>query len=128
MTTMHTTTKPAHRQSKDALIAEIHRLRAENTQMRNIIQCAKLKGFADDWKPSAEYGLQVVKTLERSLRWKNGLIAELKTVPQVRRLKGLLKHVWIYSGYPRNGYDKMSQRNRDTYDAISSWGEHECDF
>ena len=40
--------------------------------------------------------------------------------PEVRRLRHLVKHCWIHSGYQNCGYNQMTSEQKNLYDGIVS--------
>lgn len=48
------------------------------------------------------------------------LLDDDKYLSDTGPLKDLIHHMMIHSGYSRNGYNKMTKKQRDLYDAIAS--------
>jgi hypothetical protein len=40
------------------------------------------------------------------------------TIYDLVKLRDLVTHMWVHDGYRRNGYDKMTRKQRALYDSI----------
>lgn len=73
-------------------------------------------------KPRANSIHRTTFTLADMKEWREKAAA---LTAEAERLKGLIRHAWIHSGYPNCGYLEMTTEQKATYDAVIKEPTHE---